>query len=106
MRERYKYAGKTVKVKNGVGLNYFKEDMSGADLLIEDWAINLWHGKSWMVTVMEGNPAAVEYLKRIEVNGENNDVPIISDDVVGGKIDGISHIFHINELELEGLEEG
>lgn len=103
MRERYIHAGKTVKVKQGVGLNNNGEDMSGADFFIEDWCINLWFGTSWLD--IGPNGAAIEYAKRILKYGKNNNVPFESDDVLGGKIDGISHLFHINELELEGLGE-
>lgn len=104
MRDKFKYAGKTVKVKEGVGNNTFGEDMSGMSFTIEDWAINLWHGTSWMD--MNGNPAALEYAMRTGFNGRNNNVPTFSDDVLGGKIGAYSHLFHINELDFTEIEKG
>lgn len=100
MRPKYEFAGETVKVKSGVGKSSFGVDMSGADFEIEDWAVNIW-GKSWLD--MQGNPTALEYAFRTAVYGDNNNVPQFSDDVLGGKIGGYSHLFHVNELELEDL---
>lgn len=53
---------------------------------------------SW--TNANGNPAALEYAIRTSFFGDNNDVPVFSDDVLYGKIDGLGHLFHLNELEL------
>lgn len=96
-RETFEHAGKTVKVKNGVGINSFGQDMSGADFTIEDWWENV-SGMSWMDS--NGNPAALEYAMRSALNGWKNDVPAFSNDVVYGKIGPFGHIFHVNELEL------
>lgn len=97
MREKFKYAGQTVKVKEGVGNDYFGTNMSGEDFTIEDWCENVL-GCSW--TDADGNPAAIEYAIRHISFGRNNNVPPFSNDVVYGKIDGLGHLFHINELEL------
>lgn len=98
MREKFEFAGKTVKVKDGVGKSLYNENMSGADYVIEDWWENV-NGKSWMFS--DGNPAALEYAVRIAAYGENNSVPIFSNDVVYGKIGMFGHLFHVNELELD-----
>ena len=98
MREKFKYAGKTVKIKNGVGKGMQVGDMSGMDFTIEDWCENV-IGCSWMNA--NGNPAALEYAMRTGFFGSNNDVPTFSNDVVYGKVGMLGHLFHINELELE-----
>lgn len=100
MRRKYEHAGKTVKVKSGVGKSAFGEDMSGSDFIIEDWCANVW-GESWMD--MTGNPTALEYAFRIGTNGRHNNVPPFSNDVLYGKVGMFAHLFHINELELEDL---
>ena len=97
MREKFKYAGQTVKVKSGVGTSLSGQDMSGEDFTIEDWCENVL-GKSWMFA--NGNPAALEYAARSGMFGKNNDVPTFSDDVVYGKVGMFGHLFHVNELEL------
>lgn len=99
MRDKFIHAGKTVKVKNGVGINTFGQDMSGADFVIEDWCENVL-GCSWMNA--NGNPAALEYAMRTGLNNDENRpyVPIFSNDVVYGKVGPFGHLFHINELML------
>ena len=97
MREKFKYAGKTVKIKNGVGNGLQVDDMSGMDFAIEDWCENVL-GCSWMFA--NGNPAALEYAVRSSKYGSNNNVPAFSDDVVYGKVGILGHLFHVNELEL------
>lgn len=97
MKEKFKYAGRTVKTKQGVGISSFGQDMSEQDFAIDDWWENV-SGCSWMNA--DGNPAALEYAIRIAFHGDNNNVKIFSDDVVYGKIGLFGHIFHVNELEL------
>ena len=99
MRDKFIHAGKTVKAKNGVGINSFGQDMSGAEFVIEDWCENVL-GRSWMVA--DGNPAALEYAMRTGLNRDENRpyVPTFSDDVVYGKVGSFGHLFHINEPEL------
>lgn len=97
MRDKFERAGQTVKVKQGVGRDLQCGDMSGAEFVIEDWCENVL-GCSWMNA--NGNPAALEYAMRSGLNGKNNAVPTFSDDVLYGKIGGLGHLFHINELEL------
>lgn len=98
MRDIFEHAGKTVRVKSGVGINTLGQDMSGQEFVVEDWCENVL-GISWMNA--NGNPAALEYAMRSGFNGSNNDVPTFSNDVVYGKIGGFGHLFHINELGLE-----
>lgn len=97
MRDKFIHAGETVKVKSGVGISSFGQDMSGSDFVIEDWCENIL-GCSWMDA--NGNPAALEYAIRSGFFGRNNDVPEFSNDVVYGKVGPFGHLFHINELEL------
>ena len=97
MRKKFKYAGQTVKVKQGVGNGSVMGDMSGKDFAVEDWCENVL-GKPWMFA--NGNPAALEYAVRASMFGPNNGVPAFSNDVVYGKIDGLGHLFHVNELEV------
>lgn len=97
MREKSKYAGQTVKIKDGVGINSFKQDMSGMNFVIEDWCENVL-GCSWMDA--NGNPTALEYAMRSGFNGSNNNVPTFSNDVLYGKVGAFGHLFHVNELEL------
>lgn len=70
MREKFKHAGETVKIKNGVGKGLQVGDMSGMDFTIEDWCENVL-GCSWMNA--NGNPAALEYAMRTGFFGSNND---------------------------------
>mgnify|MGYP000103733765 CR=1 FL=1 len=98
MREKFKYAGQKVKIKQGVGISSFGQDMSGQDFVIEDWWENV-GGCSWMNA--NGNPAALEYAIRHAQYGTNNKVPLLSNDVLYGKIGLFGHIFHVNELEIE-----
>ena len=100
MREKSKYAGKTVKIKNGVGKGFMVPDMSGMDFVVEDWAENLLGCPWWAAN---GNPTAMEYAVRTGVFGRNNNVPD-DNEVLGGKVGMFSHLFHINELELEQVE--
>ena len=97
MRERYKLAGRTVKIKNGVGISSFKEELSEKEFVIEDWAENVF-GCSWMYA--DGNPTALEYAMRSAFSGSNNNVPTFSNDVLYGKVGMFAHLFHVNELEL------
>ena len=99
-RVPFEHAGKKVKVKEGVGKGLQVGDMSGMDFVIEDWCENVL-GVSWMFA--NGNPAAIEYAFRTASNGDKNNVPHLSNDVVYGKIGGLGHLFHVNELNLVGL---
>lgn len=67
MREKFKYAGETVKIKNGVGKGFQVGDMSGMDFTIEDYCENV-IGCSWMNA--NGNPAALEYAMRSGIYGK------------------------------------
>ena len=97
MREVSQYAGKEVKIKDGVGISSFGDDLSGQMFIIEDWCENVM-GCSWMYA--NGNLAAMEYAMRTGVNGKNNDVPTFCNDVLYGKVGPFGHLFHVNELNL------
>ena len=43
---------------------------------------------------------AIEYALRHAKYGINNNVLLFDDDVVYGKIEGLVHLFHVDELEL------
>ena len=81
MREKSVYAGKIVKIKNGVGRGLMVPDMSGMDFMIEDWCDNLLGCQWWQAN---GNPAAIEYAIRTGINGRNNNVPD-DNEVLGGQ---------------------
>ena len=97
MKEKFKFAGETVKIKSGVGKGLQVGDMSGMDFVIEDWCENVL-GCHWGSA--DGNPAALEYAMRSSFNGANNNVPTFSNDVLYGKVGMFGHLFHVNELEL------
>lgn len=97
MRARFEKAGEIVKIKSGVGVSTTGQDMSGLDFVIEDWWENI-AGCSWLFA--NGNPAAIEYAIRNACYGDNNNVPLLSGDVLYGKVGPFGHLFHINELEL------
>lgn len=101
MREKFKFAGKTVKIKDGVRKGLQVGNMSGMDFVIEDWCENAL-GCHWRCA--NGNPAAIEYAVRSAFNGAKNNVPIFSNDVLYGKVCGLGHLFHVNELELPEVE--
>lgn len=97
MRDKCLLSGKTVKTKSGVGHGMQGYNLIGMDFEVEDWCENVL-GCSWMNA--NGNPAALEYAMRIGFFGQNNNVDI-SNDVVYGKINGLGHLFHVNELEIK-----
>ena len=96
MREKFKYAGMEVKIKENAGLSMCGEELSGKMFRIEDWFENV-IGCSWMNA--NGNPTALEYAMRTGLTANNN-VPIFSNDVLYGKVGMFGHAFHVNELEL------
>lgn len=97
MREKSEYAGRIIKTKTNVGNGLQCGDMSGAEFIIEDWCENVLRC-SWMNA--NGNPVALEYAIRTAMHGDNNNVPMLSEDVLYGKIGGFAHLFHMNELKL------
>lgn len=89
--ERYKHAGKTLKIKSA-----FKE-IDGQEFIAEDYWINIYPYESWQYSARHGNPAAIIYLARIM-----DDWRILVDDyVIYGKIDGMGHLVHETELFLD-----
>lgn len=100
-REKSIYAGKTVKIKDGVGHGFMCDDLSGKEFVVEDWCENA-IGCSWMNA--KGNPSAIEFAMRTVFYGKNNDVPPFSNDVLYGKVGLFGHMFHVNELELEKVD--
>lgn len=98
MREKFKYAGLEVKIKDNVGISMTGEELSGKTFRIEDWFENV-VGCSWMDAT--GNPTALEYAMRIGFNEKHNvPVPIFSNNVLYGKVGMFGHAFHVNELEI------
>lgn len=88
-REKFRFAGQTVKVRNEI------PKFGGADFIIEDYWQNVTGGLSWMDS--NGNPAAMMYAIRTGSQGFN--VPI--DNEVGyGKIGSLGYLFHVSELIL------
>lgn len=93
--EKYRYAGKKMKIKKGVGIITPGDKAEGLVFEVEDYWINI-SGKSWMDS--NGNPACMEYAFRTAC--QELKVPTFSDNVVYGKIDGFGHLFHECELEV------
>lgn len=90
--EKYKYAGKTMKVAQGAGRAFNGELLDGREFIVEDYWINI-VGKTWRY--VEGNPAVVEYICRAM---KKKTPPPMDDDVVYGKIGPYGHLFHVSEL--------
>lgn len=95
MRPTSQYAGKTVKVKDGVVIK--GESIGGDDFRVEDWVENVL-GRPWFMA--NGNPAALIYAARVNERTAFG-VPMIDNDVLYGKLGGMGFLFHINELELD-----
>lgn len=62
--------------------------------IIEDWWDRL-AGMSWMFTI--GNPACINYA----AHAREANLPIESDDVVYGHVDGLGYLAHISELHTQ-----
>lgn len=92
MREKFPYAGMTVKIKSYV------TEIGGNDFTIEDYVENV-TGKKWIF--MDGNPAALQYAIRAGSSG----LPV-DNEVVYGKIGRLGYMVHISELELPLDEQG
>lgn len=89
-RERFKYAGETVKINPGVKGPH-GADFGGLEYTIEDYWQNV-YGTSWKFS--NGNPAALQYALRIA-----DDIPL-DDEVVYGKIGCLGYLMHVSELDL------
>ena len=85
-------AGKTVKIKTGVIHPQF-ENFGGSEFRIEDYWDRV-AGKSWMFC--DVNPACLIYAMRTGLS--NIRIPN-DDEVLYGKINGLGHLVHINEIE-------
>lgn len=83
MREKSKYAGQVLKVKE-----------TGEDFIVEDWCENVL-GCSWMYA--NGNPTAMMYGVKAGCTG----LPI-DNQVLYGKIGGMGALFHESELDVPG----
>ncbi|MFC9085307.1 hypothetical protein [Nocardiopsis dassonvillei] len=94
--ERHPQAGRTVKVRPGVRLYEYprRSYVDGSeleDVVLEDWADRLL-GDPWRDTPA-GRPIVLNYLLRADAT----DLPI-DDDVVGIRVNGLSHMVHVSEL--------
>lgn len=97
--EKFRYAGKLLKIKKGAGYSTMGELLDGKELLVEDYWMNV-SGRSWKK--VEGNPAVMEYIIRSMKRKE----PLPMDDnVVYGKVGYYGHLFHVSELVLPGERE-
>ena len=88
--DKHPLAGKTVKLTPAPCSNEKLALSNGALYRIEDYWINV-SGGSWMDA--QGNPACLMYAMRAGFSG----LPI-DDNVVYGKIGGLGHLVHVNEL--------
>jgi hypothetical protein len=98
--EKYKYAGKKLRVAKGVGKISTGEIAEGKIFEAEDYWINIPGNVSWMFS--DGNPACLEYAIRTAT--QKLKIPTFDDKVVYGKIGLFGHLFHENELEI--IKEG
>lgn len=89
-------SGKTVKIK--VGATHLQvPTFGGSEIRIEDWWDRV-SGKPW--GICQGNPACIVYaLRSVE-----NKLPL-DNQVLYGKIGALGHLVHLNELELEEVQE-
>lgn len=79
-------AGKEIIIKSG--------EYKGQPYIVEDWWINISHGKSWMASY--GNPACMCYAFRTGLS--SIDIPD-DNEVLYGKIGGFGYLIHISEIE-------
>jgi len=93
IRDKYVYAGQTVRTKPNIGIGLQGDELGGREFIIEDYCENVL-GVSWMNA--NGNPAALEYAMRNGFNGNFR----LDNEVVYGKIDGLGHLIHVSELDL------
>lgn len=80
-------AGTIAKIKDEAN------DLGGQEISIEDWWDRV-AGKSWMNC--NGNPACLNYAMRTGFSKLS--IPT-NDEVVYGKINGLGHLVHVNELQ-------
>lgn len=95
MREMHPLAGKTVRLKEGIGKFVQGYDAGGMEFHVEDWADNVLGCSVWLA---DGNPAALEYALRTGTNGKR--IPI-DDNAVYGKVGRFGHIVHDSEIVRE-----
>lgn len=95
MRETHPMAGRTVRLREGIGLFFLNGEVAGGkDFIVEDWVQNVFGCSVWEAN---GNPAAMEYAMRTGTNGNNTPM---DNEVVYGKVAGLGHIVHNSELEV------
>jgi len=87
-QEPSKLAGKTVKLKEGIG-----EEIENQQYTVEDWWDKV-TGGSWKDAT--GNPAALKYAMRSGLNGDAN----FDDEVLYGKVGPFGHLVHISEIKM------
>lgn len=92
MRDRHPLAGKTVRLKDGIGYFMGRQEASGQEFEVEDWAENVLGESVWFC---RGNPAALEYAMRLTFTGRN---ALMDDDCVYGKVGMFAHIVHDSEI--------
>lgn len=97
--ERFKYAGKILKIKKGTGYSSMGELLDGKEIIVEDYWMNI-NGRSWKNT--HGSPAVLEYCVR--ALNKRTLLPM-DDEVVYGKVGYYGHLLHVSELVLPGERE-
>ena len=90
--EKYKNAGKKLKVKNGVYSFLNNRWLDGHEFIAEDYWINI-SGMAWMEC--NGNPACIDYAYRAGIKNLPYD-----NKVVYGKIGGLGYLLHESELDI------
>jgi hypothetical protein len=91
-QSRSPLAGKKVRIKEDANHPQVP-NFGGREILMEDWWDRV-SGRSWQIMV--GNPACIVYALRSAQEG----LPL-DDKVLYGKIEGLGHLVHISELEVE-----
>lgn len=99
-QEESPLARKQVTIKSTVQHPQFHA-FGGSQIAIEDWWDRV-SGSSWMST--KGNPACLAYATRTGFA----QVPVPMDDEVlyGHTKDGLGHLIHISEIEVEEVDHG
>lgn len=93
-KERSEFAGKHVRIRDGIKHLQVK-NFGGSKILIEDWWDRV-SGGSWMFA--QGNPGCLVYALR---TGTSKTPPPTDDEVLYGKIEGLGHLVHISEIEAQ-----
>lgn len=94
--KKHNLAGQTVRIKEDVRHPQYK--IGGKEFVVEDWWDRV-SGSSWMDDATSAWVAVV-YAIRTGMEGLPDD-GVGADEVVYGKVDGMGHLIHESELNIE-----